>query len=242
MTWEGLNPPYSTIVADPPWPYKDAPLGDFSGGRLSRFLPYSVMELADIEALPVSSLAAPAAHLYLWTTQRYLWDARRVAATWGWRIAKVLTWCKEPVGHGPGGTFANTTEFILFGRLPVGHLIRQARLAAGLSQGEVEQATRQRATRLSKRWEDDDCYPTTDDWDRLKATLPSLSGSLTPDPLLCSSTWFQWPRLTHSVKPPASYDLIESVSPGPYIELFARQPRLGWDSWGLGYELTPSTR
>ncbi len=44
------------------------------------------------------------------------------------------------------------------------------------------------------------------------------------------------PKKGHSVKPPAAYDLIERCSPGPYCELFARQPRLGWDSWGLGYE------
>lgn len=50
------------------------------------------------------------------------------------------------------------------------------------------------------------------------------------------STWYLWPRTPHSVKPPASYDLIESVSPGPYVELFCRAPRLGWDSWGWGYE------
>jgi len=49
-------------------------------------------------------------------------------------------------------------------------------------------------------------------------------------------TWFQWPRNGHSVKPAAFGDLVESVSPGPYVELFARSPRLGWDSWGYGYE------
>jgi len=35
-----------------------------------------------------------------------------------------------------------------------------------------------------------------------------------------------------SQKPEASLDLIESVSPGPYLELFARRQRLGWDTWG----------
>jgi N6-adenosine-specific RNA methylase IME4 len=50
------------------------------------------------------------------------------------------------------------------------------------------------------------------------------------------TSWFEWPRGAHSVKPPAFYDLVERVSPGPYVELFARQPRLGWDSWGWGYE------
>ena len=27
-------------------------------------------------------------------------------------------------------------------------------------------------------------------------------------------------------------DLIEQASPGPYVELFARRHRLGWDVWG----------
>lgn len=36
----------------------------------------------------------------------------------------------------------------------------------------------------------------------------------------------------HSAKPEGSLDLIESLSPGPYLELFARRNRLGWDTWG----------
>ncbi len=46
------------------------------------------------------------------------------------------------------------------------------------------------------------------------------------------STWFVWPRAEHSQKPDAFYDLVEQVSPGPYLELFARRQRLGWHSWG----------
>lgn len=45
-------------------------------------------------------------------------------------------------------------------------------------------------------------------------------------------TWFEWPRGRHSEKPAAFYDLVERVSPGPYLELFARQKRLGWHVWG----------
>jgi N6-adenosine-specific RNA methylase IME4 len=47
------------------------------------------------------------------------------------------------------------------------------------------------------------------------------------------STWYQWPRGAHSEKPAASYELIQQISPGPYVELFARRLRLGWDSWGI---------
>jgi len=36
----------------------------------------------------------------------------------------------------------------------------------------------------------------------------------------------------HSAKPEVFLDLIEQVSPGPYVELFARRARFGWDYWG----------
>ena len=36
----------------------------------------------------------------------------------------------------------------------------------------------------------------------------------------------------HSRKPEKMYDVIESCSPGPYLELFARHKRQGWMSWG----------
>lgn len=46
------------------------------------------------------------------------------------------------------------------------------------------------------------------------------------------STWFQWPRLRHSEKPKEFFEVVERVSPGPRVELFARSAREGWDSWG----------
>jgi len=42
----------------------------------------------------------------------------------------------------------------------------------------------------------------------------------------------------HSSKPAIIADHIERCCPGPYAELFARAPRLGWDHWGHGYEAT----
>ena len=36
----------------------------------------------------------------------------------------------------------------------------------------------------------------------------------------------------HSRKPDEQYDLIESCSPGPFLEMFARGPRKGWFVWG----------
>lgn len=39
-------------------------------------------------------------------------------------------------------------------------------------------------------------------------------------------------RVRHSAKPEEAYRRIERVSPGPRLEMFARQPRDGWDVWG----------
>ena len=55
---------------------------------------------------------------------------------------------------------------------------------------------------------------------------------LTASPNREPSSWHQWPRGRHSTKPEAFIDMVERVSPGPYLELFARRQRLGWDTWG----------
>lgn len=39
-------------------------------------------------------------------------------------------------------------------------------------------------------------------------------------------------REGHSVKPEVFYEAIETLTPGPRIELFARRPRSGWKRWG----------
>jgi N6-adenosine-specific RNA methylase IME4 len=36
----------------------------------------------------------------------------------------------------------------------------------------------------------------------------------------------------HSKKPVELYDMIELCSPGPHLELFARETRKGWTQWG----------
>lgn len=45
----------------------------------------------------------------------------------------------------------------------------------------------------------------------------------------------------HSRKPDEMYDIIESCSPGPYLELFARGSQDGWTTWGnQSEEYSPS--
>jgi N6-adenosine-specific RNA methylase IME4 len=168
---------YRAIVADPPWLQPGGGLHNGADGRkvLRRpsALPYAPMPTARIAALPVEWWADANAHLWLWTTNAHVEDAYAVARAWRFRPSVLLTWTKTPHGIGLGGTFAQTTEHVLFAR---------------------------RGTLAAKRRLD--------------------------------TTWFQWPRGKHSQKPEAFIGLVESVSPGPYLELFARRQRLGWDTWG----------
>ena len=67
----------------------------------------------------------------------------------------------------------------------------------------------------------------------IQINVNDLSG-----PNLLSMARRQWnnaflkPSNYFSAKPEAFQDIVESVSPGPYLELFARRKRLGWSVWG----------
>ena len=45
-------------------------------------------------------------------------------------------------------------------------------------------------------------------------------------------TLFEWPRGAHSEKPAEFFSLVERLSPGPMLEMYARQPRARWGGWG----------
>ena len=45
-------------------------------------------------------------------------------------------------------------------------------------------------------------------------------------------THFNAERHRHSEKPQAFYDMVETASPGPYLDVFARKQRFGWDVAG----------
>lgn len=45
------------------------------------------------------------------------------------------------------------------------------------------------------------------------------------------------PRREHSRKPDVAYEYIERLYAGPYIELFSRNTRPGWSSWGNQVDL-----
>jgi N6-adenosine-specific RNA methylase IME4 len=251
---------YRTIVVDPPWDHKDGTGVTVSTGKVTA-LPYQSMTLDEIAALPVKSLATNVdqdAHLYLWTTSRYLRDAFDIARGWGFHYAATLVWCKQPRGFSVGGVFQNNVEFCLFCRWPkittrqdaVEITSRLADLAAAAGIG-LEDVNRHVGTKRMAMWwlsrtPTMSAVPSPEQWQRLREFIPgakaldadverlnATKGTLPPRPFeKATSRWYEWPRGEHSAKPEAFIDLVEQVSPGPYVELFARRARFGWDYWG----------
>jgi N6-adenosine-specific RNA methylase IME4 len=205
-----LSPPYSTIVADPPWRY-----GQRTTPWRSTSTPsYSLMAVADIRALTVEALAAPDAHLYLWCTLPLLPAAVDVVAAWGFDYETMLTWCKD--GPGLGGGFRGNTEHVLVARRGCSPYINPT---CALCRGRARGVRKCNCALADWRYKDQ------------PVACPRRAFAMEAE-----GTWYRAPRTAHSAKPSTFGDLIERMSPGPYLELFARSPRLGWDSWGLGYE------
>jgi N6-adenosine-specific RNA methylase IME4 len=169
---------FGTILADPPWQFanrtgKMAP----EHKRLRR---YHTMTLAEIMALPVSSVAREASHLYLWVPNALLPEGLQVLAAWGFQYKTNIVWHKVrkdggPDGRGVGFYFRNTTELVLFG---------------------------------------------------VRGRLRTL------DPGRTQVNFISSRKQEHSRKPDELHQIIQSCSPGPYLELFARGARPGWTLWG----------
>ena len=61
--------------------------------------------------------------------------------------------------------------------------------------------------------------------------LFGIRGSL-PMKRYDTGTWFMADKETHSKKPQRFYEIVETVSHAPYLEMFAREQREGWTVWG----------
>jgi N6-adenosine-specific RNA methylase IME4 len=98
---------FGTVYADPPWRY------DNRASRGAAEDHYATLSLDEIAALPVRQLAARQAHLHLWTTNAFLFEARQVMAAWGFRYRSCLVWCKPQLGM--GNYWRLSHEFLLLG-------------------------------------------------------------------------------------------------------------------------------
>lgn len=179
---------FACIVADPPWSY--SVFSDKGKGR-SAEAHYACMSLADIAAMPVDSMAAKDAHLFLWITGPCLVQGQHleIMRAWGFKpssdgfvwlkckkgkLGEMVRLSEDVFAKGMGHTTRKNAEYVVFGR------------------------------KGSPR--------------RLTKAMHQLIIA---------------PKREHSRKPDEFYRRVESYCDGPRVELFARQSRQGWASWGL---------
>jgi N6-adenosine-specific RNA methylase IME4 len=194
---------YNVILADPPWRYNSRANHKtrFRGGAEGH---YPLMDMREIAALPIPSLAAKNAALLMWCTFPYLADQIKLFDHWGFRFrTMLLTWIKlNPKGwdlpkddpnYKPGKEYVLYSDglfhSVFFG---VGYYAK--------SNPEV-------------------CLL------GMRGQVPTVSNAV--------SSVIHAPRREHSRKPDESYFRIEGVfGDVPRIELFARQSAPGWDTAG----------
>lgn len=166
---------YRVILADPAWAFA---LRTPKGEGKSPQAHYRCMPLDDIQALPVSQLAAPDCACIMWATAPMLPQAITTLKAWGFTYKSAGTWAKQsPTGaswaFGTGYIYRTAAEFWLLGTI-----------------GRPAQRSR------------------------------SIRNLIVA------------PRREHSRKPDQMHTDIEAMYDGPYVELFARSQRPGWECWG----------
>ena len=100
---------FKTLYADPPWMYGN----QTTRGATSKHYKKWAMTIDEICELPVRELVEENAHLHLWTTNAFLFEAKRVMDAWGFEYKSVLLWVKPQMGI--GNYWRVCHEFLLFG-------------------------------------------------------------------------------------------------------------------------------
>ena len=103
---------YKTIVADPPWQYKNRKTGrDMKHGAEAK---YKTLSLREICSLPIQDIADKNCVLFLWATTPLLPEAFHVMQEWGFKYKTAIYWRKIML-MGMGFWFRGQVELCLLG-------------------------------------------------------------------------------------------------------------------------------
>jgi len=105
---------YQVMVIDPPWNIKKLTR---SARPNQTQMDYSTMTIDEIAALPLSSIADEYCWCFLWTIQKFLFNAKPILEGWGFNHLLTMTW-EKTYGRSAGMPlfgFRWNVEFILVG-------------------------------------------------------------------------------------------------------------------------------
>lgn len=204
---------WGTICADPPWWYED------QANRMR--CPYPPMTVEEIARLPVTSIVADVAHLFLWVTNAYVEASYAVARAWGFRPFDLVPWVKR----------RRPEEDVDVSAL-LRRLLRSSASAAARAEVPPELLRERWLARGPLQIGGGHRIRHAAEFVLIGMRGPTLSFP----PALRLEGVLEAPAkgrgLRHSQKPPELYRRALRTSPGPHLELFGRGPRPGWSVWG----------
>ena len=176
---ENINKEYNLIYADPPWKQSKGGKKKVRSNSSGKDLDYPTCSLDEIEShlKTVSDNSGENSILFLWTIDKYLFEAQRIAENLGYKLHARMIWDKV-TGIPAAFTVRYGHEYLLY--MYKGKLLPVAKE----ERGKIHTVFRERVTK-------------------------------------------------HSKKPEIAYEIIERLYPDTQkLEMYARNTRAGWDSWG----------
>lgn len=170
---------YNIIYADPPWKQGKGGKKKVRENSSGKALDYPTLSLIDIKhILYKATLNAEDNNvLFLWTIDKYLFEAEQIAKELGYKLHARMIWNKV-TGIPAAFTIRYGHEYLLY--MYKGKLLQVAKE----ERGKIHSVFTEKVEK-------------------------------------------------HSKKPKIAYEIIERLYPNAYkLELFAREKRVGWDSWG----------
>ena len=170
---------YNLLYIDPPWRQSKGGKKSVRPNSSGKELDYSVLNLEQIEDIiqKASDLTTDNSVMFLWTIDKYLFEAEEIAKKLDYKLHARMIWNKV-TGIPAAFTIRYGHEYLLY--LYKGKLIKVAKE----ERGKIHSVFTEQVTK-------------------------------------------------HSKKPEIAYQIIERLYPETKkLELFARNKRNGWDSWG----------
>lgn len=195
---------FDLIMADPPWRFETR---SDKGLEKAPQAHYDCTPLDWIKAMPVLVLAADDCLLWLWATNPMLPQALEVMAAWGFDFCTAGTWAKRTVrgkdAFGTGYVLRSSNEPFLIGK-----------------RGAPKTTRATRSTVVSYEVEGGRDSTGQADFERGAGEW-------------CGTVTVEAKIREHSRKPDEAFRAAEMLMPeARRLELFSRESRSGWASWG----------
>lgn len=204
---------FNVILCDFPWNFKT-----YTGNGVPQRAAeqhYETMTAAEGIRVPVDSLATSDAALFMWSTSSHIEQCFHMAKAWGFRYStKAFCWAKLNK-HAERNHEKQIWDWLeCGGHSDLPEIADLKNWFMGMGYGT--------------RRNTEDCWLFTRGSPARR--LFDAGGFMKKDQGI--RELIVAPIDEHSRKPAETYDRIERMFEGPYLELFARNSRAGWQAWG----------